>query len=75
MGRDSVVGIANSPQAGRAGVQSPVGAKDFLFARTGLDCPWGPLSPLEWAPQIELGVRRPGRGVDHQSPSSAEVRE
>ena len=36
----------------------------------------GPTRPLiQWVPDLFLGVKRPGRGVDHPPPSSAEVAE
>jgi hypothetical protein len=31
--------------------------------------------PVQWVPGLFLGVKRPGRGVDHPPPSSAEVKE
>ena len=36
----------------------------------------GPSQPLiQWVPGLSRVVNRPGRGVDHPSPSSAEVKE
>jgi hypothetical protein len=31
--------------------------------------------PVQWVPGLSRGVKRPGRGVNHTSPSSAEVKE
>jgi hypothetical protein len=31
--------------------------------------------PVQWVPGLSRGVKRPGRGVDHPLPSSAEVKE
>jgi hypothetical protein len=31
--------------------------------------------PIQWVPGFFPGVKRPGRGVDHRPPSSAEVKE
>ena len=31
--------------------------------------------PIQWVPGLSRGVRRPGRGVDHPPPPSAEVKE
>jgi len=37
---------------------------------------WGPPSLLyHWYRAFLPGLKRPGRGVDHQTPSSAEVKE
>jgi hypothetical protein len=34
------------------------------------------LPPIQWVPgALSLGVKRPGREVDHSPPSSAEVKE
>jgi hypothetical protein len=57
-------------------VQFPAGAGDFLFitaSRTAL----GPTQPpIQWVPRaLSLGVKRPGREIDHSPPSSAEVKE
>jgi hypothetical protein len=38
--------------------------------------PLGPTQPpIQWVPGLFPGVKRPGRGVDHPPPSSAEVKE
>ena len=38
--------------------------------------PLGPTQPpIQWVPGLFKGVKRPGRGVDHPSPSGAEVKE
>jgi hypothetical protein len=51
----------------------PIGG--YIF-RTRLDQPWGPPSLLYNRYRLSFaGVRRPGRGVSHPSPSSAEVKE
>jgi hypothetical protein len=31
--------------------------------------------PIQWVPGLSQGVKRPGRGLDHPTPSSAEVKE
>jgi len=44
--------------------------------RTGADRPWGPPSLLCNGYRVFFpGVKRPGRGVEHPPPSSAEVKE
>ena len=44
--------------------------------RTRPDRPWGPFSLLYNGYRVSFpGVKRPGRGVDHPLPSSAEVKE
>jgi hypothetical protein len=32
------------------------------------------MPPIQWVPGLSRGVKRPGRGVDHPPPSSAEVK-
>jgi hypothetical protein len=53
-----------------------------MEARWGRDFPHpsgrtlGPTqSPIPWVPRLFPGVKRPGRGVEHPLPSSAEVKE
>jgi hypothetical protein len=72
VGRDSVVGTAT-----RYGLDGPVsnpgGGEIF---RTRPDRPWCPPSLLCNGHRVSFpGVKRPGRGVDHQPPSSADVKE
>ena len=44
--------------------------------RTHPDRPWGPPNPLYYVFWVSYrGIERPGRGVDHQPSSSAEVKE
>jgi hypothetical protein len=71
--RDSSVGIATRLRAGRARfrVRFPEGLGIFLFttvSRTAL----GPTQPpIQWVPgALSLGVKSPGREVDHSPPSS-----
>jgi hypothetical protein len=33
---------------------------------------WPTQSPLKWVPGLSPGIKRPGRGVDQPTPSSAE---
>jgi len=71
--RDSWVGIATRYGLDGPGIESPPGEGGEIF-RTRPDRPWGPPSP-----SYTMGtgsfpvVKRPGRGVDHPPPSSAEV--
>jgi hypothetical protein len=52
---------------------NPGGGEIF---RTRPDRPWDLLSLLYNGYKVSFpGVKRPGRGVDHPSPSSAEVKE
>jgi hypothetical protein len=63
MGRDIMVGIAS-----RNGMEGPE-----MRIPTG---PWGPPSLLHNGYRVSFpGVKRPGRGVNHPPPSSAEVKE
>jgi len=52
---------------------NPGGGRDFPHpSRPALE----PTQPLtQWAPGFLPGVKRPGRGVDHPTPSSAEVKQ
>jgi hypothetical protein len=61
MGRDGSVGIAV-----RYGMDSSGTRPDRL---------WGPPSLLYNGYRVLPGLKRPGRGVDHAPPSSAEVKE
>jgi hypothetical protein len=65
-GWDSVVGIAT-----RYGLDGP-----GIESRWGRDFPH-PSRPalVQWVAGLSRGGKRPGRGVDHPTPSSAEVKE
>ena len=70
-GRDSSVSITACYGLDGPGKESRWG-RDFpqLF-RTAL----GPTQPpIQWVLVLYRGVKRPGRGVDHPPPSSAEVK-
>jgi hypothetical protein len=69
VGRDSSVGIATRYGLDGPEIESRWG-RDFQYtSRPAL----GPTqSPIQWS---FPGVKRPGRGVDHPPPSSAEVKE
>jgi len=71
MDRDSSVGIGT-----RYGLDGPgielVGGEIF---RNCPDRPWGPPSLLYNGYSSFPGVKRPGRGVDHPPPSTAEYKE
>jgi hypothetical protein len=72
MGRDSVVGIATRYELDGPGIESPWGA-DFPHTFTPA---MGSTQPrIQWVPGLFPGVKRPGRGVNHPPPSSAEVKE
>jgi hypothetical protein len=63
----------DSLRAGRSGDRIPVGGEIY---RPRLDRPWSPPSLLyNWYRVSFPGVKRPGRGVTHPPPSSAEVKE
>jgi hypothetical protein len=51
---------------------NPGGGEIFC---TRSDQPWGPLSLLYNGYRVFHGVKRPGRGVDHPTPSIAEFKE
>jgi hypothetical protein len=73
VGRDSVVGIATRYGLDGPEIESRWGASIF---RTSPDRPWGPPSLLYKGYRVSFpGIKRPGRGVDHPPPYSAEVKE
>jgi hypothetical protein len=72
--RDSVVGIATSyglDDRG-VGVPSPDRVKNFLFSKSSRPALRSTQPPIKWVPgALSLGIKRPGREVDHSPPSSA----
>ena len=70
--RVSVVGIATTLRAGRSGVRLPIGAR--FSAPVQRDSEAHPDSYTTGTATFP-GVKRPGRGVEHPHPSSAEVKE
>lgn len=74
-GRDSVVGMATRLRAGRRGVRTPVGARDFLFSRPLPERLLGPPSVLYNGYQSFFPVaKRPGRRIDHPPQFSGVVK-
>jgi len=72
VGRDSSVGIATRYGSGGPGIES--------HWRRDFPQPSGPALgptqlPVQWVPSLSPGVKRPGRGVNHPHPSSANVKE
>jgi hypothetical protein len=72
MGRDSSVGIATGYGLGGPGIEYRWGARFSAHVQTGLGA--HPASYTMGTGSYP-GVKRPGRGVDHPPPSSAEVNE
>jgi hypothetical protein len=72
MGRDSAVGIAT-----RYGLDGPqIESRWGRNFPTRPDRPWGPTSLIYVGYRVSFpGIKRPGRGVDHPFPSSADVKE
>jgi hypothetical protein len=68
--RDSSVGIATSYGLDDPS-SSPGRVKNFLFSRSSRPALRSNQPPIQWVP---LGVKRPGREVDHSPPTSAEVK-
>ena len=67
-GRDSSVSVATRYGLGSPGIESSW-RRDFPH-------PFIPVQPpMQWVPGLSGGVKRPGRGVDHLPPSSAEINE
>ena len=63
MDRDGVVGIATTLRAGRFGVRIPVGERFFAAVQTG---PGAHSALYTMGTGSFPGVKRPGRGIDHQ---------
>ena len=72
MGRDSSVGIATRYGLNGPGIESRWGAR---FSATVHTVPEAHPASYTMGSGSFLGVKRPGWGVDHPPPSSAEVKE
>jgi hypothetical protein len=72
VGRDNVVGIATRYGLDGPGIESRLGARLLAAVQTG---PWTHPASYTMGAGSFPGVKRPGRGVDHAPPSSAEVKE
>jgi hypothetical protein len=70
-GRDSSVGIATGYELDGPGIESRLGARFFAHFQTGTGA--HPASCTMGTGSFP-GVKRQGRGADHPSPSSAEVK-
>ena len=71
-GLDSAVGIATGYGLDGPGIASRWG-RDFPHLSRPVLGPTQP--PIQWLPGLFPGVKRPGRGIDHPPPHSAEVQE
>ena len=72
VGRDSSVGIATRYELDGPGIESRW-RRDFQQPSRPALGPTQP--PIQWVPGLFPGLKRPGRGVDHPPPASAEVKE
>jgi hypothetical protein len=72
VGRDSSVGIATRYGLDGPGIESRCGAR---FSAPVLTDPGAHPASYTMGTGSFPGVKRPGRGVDHPPPSSAEVKE
>jgi len=72
VGRDSSVGIATRYGLDGPGIESRWGERFSASVQTG---PGSHPASYTMGTGSFPGVKRPGRGVDHPSPSSAEVKE
>ena len=72
MGRDFVVGTVTLYGLDCPGIKSRW-RRDFPHLSKPAPGPTEP--PTKWVPGLSRGLNRPGRGVDHSPPSSAEVKE
>jgi hypothetical protein len=74
--RGSIVSIATGYglDGGGVGVTSPGRAKNFIVSKSNRPA-LGPTQPIQWVPEtLPLGVKLPGREVDHSPPASAEFK-
>jgi hypothetical protein len=72
IGQDTVIGTTTFYELEGPGIESRWG-RGFTHPSS---LTLGPIQPLvPWVPSLLLGVKRPGRGVDHPPPSSAKVKE
>jgi hypothetical protein len=75
--RDSIIGIATSYGLDDLGVavRVPVGSRIFSYPKSSRPAPRSTHPPIQWVlGDLSLGVKRPGREVDHSPPTSAEVK-
>jgi len=72
MARDSSVGIATRYGLGDPGIETRWGARFSAHVQTG---PGAHQTSYTMGTGSFPGVKRPGRGVDHPPPSTAEVKE
>ena len=72
MGRDSSIGIATHYGLDGPGIESRWGTRFSASVQTG---PGAHPASYTMGTGSFPGVKRPGRGVDHKPPSSAEVKE
>jgi hypothetical protein len=72
VGRDNAVGIATGYELDGQGIESRWGARFSAPIQTG---PGAYLAFCTMGTVSFPGVKRPGRGVNHPPPSSAEVKE
>jgi hypothetical protein len=72
LGRNSKVGPATRYGLNGVGIESQWGARFSALCRP---VPGPTQPPTQQVPGLSRGVKRPGRGVDHLPPYSAEVRE
>ena len=70
--RNSSVGIETRYGLEGPGSESRCGRN---FPHTSRTAQGSTQPPIQWVPGLFPGVKRPGRGVDHPHPSSAEVKE
>ena len=72
VGRESAVGIATHYGLDGLGIESRWGARFSALVQT---CPGAHPASCTMGNGWFHGVKRPGRGVDHPPPASAEVKE
>jgi hypothetical protein len=73
--RDSSFGTETPYGLNGPGIESRGGGGGGDFPRLSRPSLRTTQPPIQWVPGLSPGIKRPGRGVDHKPPSSAEVKE
>ena len=75
MGTRLALLVESTLRPGEFGIRFAAGTRDFLFFRTSRPVVWLTQTSIQWIPSFFPRVKRPGREVDHSSPTSAKVQD